>query len=414
MQRVVVAILALIFFKAAISLQTMGARSHGVSDIADADVMERGAAAIDEGQPQPPKGVRDASELVAEAIKKHDIPGMAAVLIEGDAIVASGVAGVRERGKDAAITLGDKFHLGSCTKAMTATLCAILVQEGTLRWDMTIGEAFPELFKDAKAKDAWKGVTLRQLVNNRGGVPADLNADGLWARLWKFEGEPKDARRMLLEGVLKRDPAVEPGTKFLYANAGFAIAGHMAETKAGEPWETLLQQKVFTPLGITSAGYGAPGSKDVIDQPRGHVMTGGAMQPGRGADNPVAIGPAGIVHMTLADWGKFVALHVRGARGELRDNDPLKAEALKVLHEVPEGAETEYAAGWLVAKRPWAGGDGRVLTHNGSNTMWFSVVWIAPEKNFAVLAACNQGGDKGAKATDDAVSLLIQQWLKPK
>jgi CubicO group peptidase (beta-lactamase class C family) len=76
---------------------------------------------------------------------------------------------------------------------------------------------------------------------------------------------------------------------------------------------------------------------------------------------------------------------------------------------VPDGADNRYAMGWGVAERDWAGG--RVLTHTGSNTMWFAVTWIAPEKDFAVLVCCNAAGEKATKACDRAASALIQDEL---
>lgn len=385
----------------------------------------------------------DISSILESLLKKHDVPALAAVIVRGDGtIVMQGAAGVRQVGTTARVTMNDLFHLGSCTKAMTATLCAILVHEGTLAWDTTLEDVFPALFATTSqdsngtikttsaASPAWKGVTLLNLLTHRSGMPTDLKRDGLWSRLWRFKGGPEQARQMLLEGVLAVAPGSTPGTKFEYANAGFAVAGHMAEVKTGVPWETLIQQKLFTPLGITTAGFGAPGAVTIpsdsneqanlppeIDQPRGHRKNGTPVQPGPGSDNPVAIAPAGTVHMSLADWSKFVALHLRGAEGRLRDTDPVKQVAFATLHQPipkrdePKKADDGYACGWGVTTRSWAGasktGSHRVLTHSGSNTMWYCVVWMAPERDFAVLVACNRGGDQGAKATDAAAALLI-------
>ena len=64
--------------------------------------------------------------------------------------------------------------------------------------------------------------------------------------------------------------------------------------------------------------------------------------------------------------------------------------------------------GWVVVDRDWAGG--AALTHAGSNTMWFAVTWVAPQRDFAVLVACNQGGDVAAQACDDAAWALIQRF----
>jgi hypothetical protein len=66
--------------------------------------------------------------------------------------------------------------------------------------------------------------------------------------------------------------------------------------------------------------------------------------------------------------------------------------------------------GWGLQDRDWAAGP--TLTHNGSNTMWYVVTWLAPKKDFAVLVATNQGGDAAAKGCDEACWALIQDELK--
>ena len=78
--------------------------------------------------------------------------------------------------------------------------------------------------------------------------------------------------------------------------------------------------------------------------------------------------------------------------------------------QAPDAEREWHAGGWIVAPRPWAGG--AALTHTGTNTYWFSVAWLAPERGFAVLVACNTGADGAAKACDDAASALIQAYLK--
>ncbi len=358
---------------------------------------------------------RSLDDLLEPIRAKHKLPALAAVVVTADGVVAAGAVGTRRAGKPEPVTREDLWHLGSCTKSMTSTLVARLVEQGKLKWTTTLGEVFPK----AKAMDdAWRAVTLEQLLSNRGGAPAALDRDGLWGKLWGCKGTPTEARRMLLEGVVAHAPEYEPGTKFLYSNANFAIAGHVAETVTGLSWEELMKKEVFAPLGITAFGFGAPGKAGgKADQPRGHSAKGEPVEPGPGADNPVAIGPAGIVHMSLPDWGKYVMAHVRGNHGdEVKDTDGklfLKPDSWKKLHTPP--ADT-YAMGWGTGVRPaWAKGEGEgdtghVLTHNGSNTMWFCVTWLAPEKGFAVLVATNAGGDAASKATDDAAAAAIGDW----
>lgn len=344
-------------------------------------------------------GPRDVTAVLRPIREKHDLPAMAGAIVTGEGLEAIGADGVRERGKQVMVTIDDKWHLGSCTKSMTATLCAMLVEEKKLSFDTTIGT----VFGDVKDMDpAWKDVSLRLLLTNHAGAPGDLFADGLWGRLWSHTGTPAEARRLLVEGVLKHPPDPKPGTKFVYSNAGFSIAGAMAETVMKEPWESLITKRLFEPLGMKSAGFGAPGTKDAIAEPRGHRATGKPVEPGPGADNPVAIGPAGIVHSSIGDWAKYVQLHLVGEKKDA--TKLLRPESFVTLH-TPVADESNYAMGWLVAQRPWAGG--RTLSHSGSNTMWYCVTWIAPDKDFAVLVTCNEGGDEAAKACDEAAGALI-------
>lgn len=347
----------------------------------------------------PDAAVEDLAALLAPIRAKHGVPALCAALVRHDRVVAIGVDGVRRRGDATKATTGDLWHLGSCTKSMTATLVAKLVEEGTLKWGDTLGR-FDGGFFPSDADAGWKNVTLEELLTNRSGAPASLDEGGLWSTLWRREGTPVAQRRRLVEGVLRRPPLSPHGTKYLYSNAGFSIAGAMAETRTKTAYEALLRAKLFVPLGIASAGFGPPGDAGVLDQPRAHTAAGKPVDPGPGADNPPAIAPAGLVHMTIRDWAKYVALHLLGDRGE---STFLSKATFQRLHTPPKGFD--YAMGWIAAERPWGGGP--VLTHAGSNTMWYAVTWLAPKKDFAVLVTCNQGGDAAASACDDVTAALL-------
>jgi len=107
------------------------------------------------------------------------------------------------------------------------------------------------------------------------------------------------------------------------------------------------------------------------------------------------------VHCTLQDWAKFVADQLRGARGRPA---LLKASTYQALHTPPFGGE--YGLGWIVVKRDWGGG--LVLNHAGDNTMNHANVWVAPERDFAVLVCINQGGQAAPSASDEAAAALIR------
>ena len=306
------------------------------------------------------------------------------------------------------MTLSDKWHIGSCTKSMTAALAAMLVEEGKLRWDTTLAEMFPQLASQMQIE--WHDVTLVQLLAHRGGGPPDLEEDGLWGRLWgRVEKPPRQQRAYLTRELLtKHKPVAAPGTRYVYSNAGYALVGHAIEEKLDEPWEAVLRRRLFRPLGMSSAGFGAPATVGAVDQPWGHkVGDDGALvpvSPGLHADNPAAIGPGGTVHCTIGDLARYAAWQLRGARGQ---GSLLKPETFTRLH-TPFAGDGDYACGWVVTDRSWGG---TVLTHNGSNTMFFAVMWIAPEKDFAVVVCTNLGGEGAEKAVDAAAGTLIRKHL---
>ncbi len=328
-----------------------------------------------------------------EALRaRHNLPGLAGAIVQGNDLAAAGAVGVRRVDADAPLTVNDLFHLGSCTKAMTATCLAVLVEKQKLAWDDTLAGVFPER-ADTLHPD-FRAVTLEQLLTHRAGIPRD----GPWADLGPGF-TPTAQRHNLLTVMCSRPPETQPGTACRYSNAGYALAGLMAEARAGVSWERLMRVELFAPLGMSGCGFGAPGSPDSTGQPLGHDFREGRWIP-QHRDNPPALGPAGTVHASLADWARFVSLHLRGSRHPSR---LLPADAFTRMHTPPPGGD--YAHGWQVVDRAWAGG--RVLTHNGTNGLWFSTVWIAPERDFAVLVTANAGGDSAARACDEAAAALI-------
>src|ERR1700690_2355757 len=105
---------------------------------------------------------RDIGVTLENVISRHRVPGLAAVVLNGDQIVAEGAAGVRKSGATNRITIDDQFLLCSGTKAMTATLVAMAVEEGKLSYTTTLGDIFPD--RTNQIRPAWKAVTLAQLL----------------------------------------------------------------------------------------------------------------------------------------------------------------------------------------------------------------------------------------------------------
>jgi CubicO group peptidase (beta-lactamase class C family) len=329
----------------------------------------------------------------------HGLPALAAMRVEGDAVAEMAAVGSRAAGSPGKVTTRDQWHLGSLTKAMTATLAARLVERSLITWDTTIKNVFPAL---PGMLSAYDNVRLDELLSHRSGLSDDIKTAAFLAA--SNSADPLDTqRRDWIEILLAEAPAVSRGS-YLYSNGGYIVAGAMLEAKSGKTWEDLLDEELLTPLGMTNTGFGPPGTAGMADQPRGHRDQAGTWVPLEpdepGADNPPALGPAGTVHSTLADYARFVAAHLDdGTSGYL------SAASLDKLHSAAPG--TDAALGWFLLDRPWAGG--RVLQHAGSNTLWYAVIWVAPKRDFAVFAVTNAAGTRAEAATDTAAGLLIDR-----
>ena len=239
-----------------------------------------------------------------------------------------------------------------------------------------------------------------QLLTHRGGVPGAAPPQA-WTRALKETGTPVEQRTEFVQEVLSEPPQAMPGTKMIYSNQGYTIVGAMLEKLTGKPWETLITERLFKKLHMNSASFGPPGTKGQVDQPWGHRW-GFGITPSQ-QDNPTAISPAGRVHCSLDDLARFVQIHLEGERS----GGLLKPESFRRLHTPPEGGD--YACGWVVVKRDWA--RGKAIWHNGSNTMWYVVMWLAPERNFAVITATNIAGKDAEKGCDEAAAAMIGKWL---
>jgi CubicO group peptidase (beta-lactamase class C family) len=184
-----------------------------------------------------------------------------------------------------------------------------------------------------------------------------------------------------MDSTLRLPLTSVPGTVTAYTNIGYIIAGAVLERVTGKPWEELMRENLFQPLGLKSAGFGPPSKPGQVDQPWGHAFKAGKYEPNR-ADNPPALGPAGTVHCGLLDYLKFAELHTSlGSRGP----QVLRPVSIAQLHEPPKG--TDYAFGWSVRRPAWA--QGPAFSHTGSNTNNHFLVWAAPKVDLCMAVATN-------------------------
>ena len=360
------------------------------------------------GKISTPKSAEDLSELIAGVPASAGTPAVGVLLIEEGKFRGLGAAGLRKAGVDAAVSIEDKWHLGSCTKSMTATLAATFVEEEAMSWDSTVGEI---LGGKIKMKPEYEPVTLGMLLANRSGItgkPPRSVYDGIEVEPLASELKDRELlkqRALYVETVLNLKPSSPPDTQYEYSNAGFVVAGAMLEQIAGKPWETLIQERIFNPLGMENSGFGNAARSDSgkPTQPWPHTNGTTPFEPGPWDDNPWALGPAGTVHCSLRDVARYLAMHAS------RETGPVikRTETYEFLHTaVPDN--NNYARGWITTRTGWS--NGPAISHDGSNTMNHCSFWVAPERGAAVAAFTNCG-ENGREACMEAIRLVVAEYL---
>lgn len=329
-------------------------------------------------------GSADLGAFLDAVLAQTDLPAAGAIVVTDDGVVASGFRGVMRSDASATVDLENAVHLGSLTKAMTAIVAAMLVEDGVIDWTTTPIDVLT--LTSQEFDPAWRNVTLEMLLRMTGGVSHtdEINATfDRWIGAPDRAADPVRQRAEIAQAILARAPAYEPGSKQEYSNFSYALAGHMLETAAGVEFERLMRDRLFAPLGLRSAGFGAPAGGDAV---WGHEANGAPVAPSPAADNPAMLSPAGRVHMSIPDYGAFMQFVMRGARG---DSELLPASRFRELFEPATVGSEPYAMGWEV--RDEAGPNVITLAHTGSNTLWYAFVWIVPEKGIGVFAAANRG-----------------------
>ncbi|MCY4440677.1 MAG: serine hydrolase [Deltaproteobacteria bacterium] len=301
-------------------------------------------------------------------IEQDKAPALFTAAVGKTGITRMAAAGVRQRGWGQEVTTKDILRINSNTKAMTAAMVATLVEDGVLPkgWQTTVQEVFPGLH------ESYHNVTLRELLSMRSGIRKS-------ARNWNRYGSRQEVVMHQFSGA----PKVTRG-EFHYSNLSFIMAAAMAEKLTGKSWETLMQERIFDPLGMASAGFGEP-SERASGQPWGHIHDRDRVWVGEERPLPAVMGPAGTVSLTMEDWAKFIVLW-------FDDVEP-KILSREVLTELT--TDMRYAAGWHVRPR---GTRSKRLSHGGNSRTWRSRLVVYPSGNTAYLAVAT-GRDRDRPRT---------------
>lgn len=359
-------------------------------------------------------------DMLAPIREEFALPALFAAVTKDGEIVAAGAVGERALGSGAAVTIEDRIHIGSDGKAITATVAGSLVDDGRLRWDSTIGEVLGE--KVPGLNPGLAAVTLGQLLSHSSGIPSETpEILDIFFNVDAFDYSPTALRLRGLDAWKDNAPVVPEGSPFQYSNFGYMTAGAMMEAVTGKPWEMLVRERIYEPLGLASAGFGPTATPGRLDAAVGHsVDADGVVEPrlwGTWADLPPIVAPAGTNHMNILDFARWAGWNAgKGLRGP----QLVAPETLAYIHaeklrtprrpDPPPGtpAEGGYAFGWSIEQLDYA--DHELLTHNGSNQFNLAKIVVDEQLDLAIVVATNIGGPSAHGAVEKAVAVLYKRF----
>lgn len=319
-------------------------------------------------------------ELLEDFVRVCRVPAVAAALVGADGSVDAEVAGTRRRGFDELVRASDRWHIGSCAKTFTAVLWARLVEAGDAEWDMPIPAAFADL---DDLHPGWTGVTVDDALQCRAGFASNIGRTRMepaWLDARPLAWQRTDAARQALQAPPRR-----PG-RFAYSNLSYIVVGAAIDRLAGAAYERALADRVLKPLGIKSAGFGAP--PEIWGHPARLRLGVAGLFRGRPADpaepksdNPAVYASAGTLHLTVEDWAAFCRIFLIGG------GDLLRPDTIEHLLAQPPGRGTRMSMGWI--KPPYLRGSSYSM--QGSNTMWAAAALLDHDRERAALVVANDG-----------------------
>ena len=332
------------------------------------------------------------TRVVRRGISEGGFPGAAVVVgRRGSAVFSQGFGRIAWA-PDAASVSPDRtvYDLASLTKVIgTTTAIMLLYDEGKIKLDDQVHTFFPEF--SGGEKDL---VTVRDLLTHRGGLPAGRD-------LWRLAWSPADAQRLVLETPLE----YSPGTRYIYSDLGADILGFIAEKVSGKKLDELLQDRVFTPLGMTETWYRVPANVRERTAPtatmsvRGYSLQGDVHDENAHALGGVA-GHAGLFS-TAGDLSVFATMMLN--KGTYNGMRIISDSTIERFTARTAGSR---ALGWDTCAEHNGVGCGRYMSAHAYGHTGFTgtSIWIDPERDMFVVLLTNRVFESRARRPERVIS----------
>lgn len=333
---------------------------------------------------------------IEEKCKEKNIPGLAIAIVKRDKIVLSKAFGFADRKKMIPVTEDTIFPIGSSSKPFTSTLISMLVTEGKMRWDDPIIKYLPEFKLRIKSDNNGDEVTIRDLLSHRTGFfhiqltrkSVNWDQDPNWGP--EDESQPY-TRASLLKAAVKYEPMARFREKHLYNNLGILAAGVASGIASGTDWDSLLEEKMFKPLGMKNSSSSISEILNKQNVAVGYMKKAEELKVASFINMNV-VAPAGGINSNVTDLSKWLRLLLcegvfEGKR--LIDEKELRETWTKHIACGPEVRSiipgADYGLGWFLTRQR-----GYLVAEHGGNALGFSAyIALIPDKSVGYVMLSN-------------------------
>jgi CubicO group peptidase (beta-lactamase class C family) len=328
--------------------------------------------------------INELKAFVENSMKELGIPGVGLALIDGGKVVYEGGLGVRELGKPEPVDENTLFMAASNTKGMTTLLLSELVDEGKLKWDEPVIQAYPS-FKLGDA-DTTKKVLVKNLICACTGMPRQ---DLEW--IFEFKNATPESSLALLGNM---QPTSKFGEVFQYSNLMAAVAGYVGahivypKKELGAAYDEAMQRMIFDPLGMKSTTFDmARALRGNHASPHGDNVDGKPSVANIAFDYSVMpLRPAGGVWTSAHDLIRYVQLEI--TQGKLPSGKQLVSAENLLARRKPQiatGEDSSYGMGLSVDKSYGV----PVVHHGGSMAGYKSDLMLLPDSGIGAVILTN-------------------------
>lgn len=277
----------------------------------------------------PASGNADAlDEWIAARLDEHDVPAVAIAVVDRNRIVKTagyGLANVELQAEASELTM---FQTASVGKQFTAAAILLLAEDGRLALDDPIDEYLDE------APEAWRLVSIRNLLNHTSGIP-DYNSPS-----WNLRRDYTEAE--LLEEFARFPLRFPPGTEWSYSNTGYAILGILISRITGAHWSEFVRERVFAPAGMRTARLMS--EADIVpNRADGYRVADGELKNQQWVSPSVNSTGDGALYVSAVDMAHWAVA--------LSDDSVLSnasREAMWTRTRLHDGLEVSYGFGWAL------------------------------------------------------------------